>query len=185
MTTKMLLRAKQKELLANLVPQRAAAAAAVTVPSVLDRLRPYPVVALYSAFPDEFDPLPLGMALLEYGHAIALPRVAQKGAPLVFCAWHPRDPMSPDVLGIQAPRADAPPLAPDLILAPLLAFDHAGNRLGRGAGYYDRTMNALIARGTRPAYAGLAFQEQLTKDIPLSPHDVPLDFVITPAGIMP
>lgn len=178
------LRVQQKNTLATLLGHRTERAHSVITPATFERLRTFPVIALYNALPDEFDPLPLGMALLECGHAIALPRVVQKGAPLVFCAWRPGDSLGPDVLGIPAPRADAPLLAPDLILAPLLAFDSDGNRLGRGAGYYDRTINALHARGIFPTYAGLAFDEQRARHVPATALDARMDFVITPAGII-
>lgn len=63
----------------------------------------------------------------------------------------------------------------DLALVPGLAFSLGGKRLGRGGGYYDRTLPLLIN-----AYkAGLAFPFQVMDAIPQDDHDILLDAVIT------
>ena len=78
----------------------------------------------------------------------------------------------------------------DLLLMPLLGFDAAGNRLGNGAGYYDRLLGARLgtARRTasqwrRPLLVGLAFECQRLEHIEAAPHDVPLDAVISEEGL--
>ena len=68
----------------------------------------------------------------------------------------------------------------DLVIAPALAVDPQGNRLGRGAGWYDR---ALARR--KPACPLIAVcwpWEVLDTDLPAEPHDVPADGVLTPEG---
>jgi 5-formyltetrahydrofolate cyclo-ligase len=68
----------------------------------------------------------------------------------------------------------------DLVIAPALAVDPQGNRLGRGAGWYDR---ALARR--KPACPLIAVcwpWEVLDIDLPAEPHDVPADGVLTPEG---
>ena len=64
----------------------------------------------------------------------------------------------------------------DLVLIPGLAFDRHGNRLGQGKGYYDRFLMSL-----RPAAfkLGLAFECQIVDDLPRTPHDAPVDAVLT------
>jgi 5-formyltetrahydrofolate cyclo-ligase len=62
-----------------------------------------------------------------------------------------------------------------LILVPGVAFDLHGGRLGRGKGYYDRLLKEL--RGTT---CGVAFDQQVVEAIPVEPHDVRLDHVLTP-----
>ncbi len=64
----------------------------------------------------------------------------------------------------------------DLVLVPGLAFDERGNRLGRGAGYYDKFLASLPA-GT--ARIGLAFDFQVLKDLPVLSHDVSVTRVIS------
>jgi 5-formyltetrahydrofolate cyclo-ligase len=63
----------------------------------------------------------------------------------------------------------------DLILVPGVAFDLHGRRLGRGKGFYDRLL--AVVRGTT---CGAAFDEQIVGEIPVEPHDVHLNCILTP-----
>ncbi|GAV21965.1 5-formyltetrahydrofolate cyclo-ligase [Carboxydothermus pertinax] len=64
----------------------------------------------------------------------------------------------------------------DLILVPGVAFDLKGNRLGYGAGFYDRFLSKL-----RPGVkkVALAFELQIVPKIVSGPHDIPMDYIIT------
>lgn len=68
--------------------------------------------------------------------------------------------------------------AMDMIVVPGMAYDRAGNRLGRGKGFYDR----LLA-DARAVTVGVAYDFQLVDEVPASEHDVPVHYVITPRGI--
>lgn len=83
--------------------------------------------------------------------------------------------------GISEPPIHAPLAEPkaDLILVPGLAFDPSGTRLGRGGGYYDRFLTGV--EGLR---VGVCFQEVVFDRIPCEPHDVMVDFLATPEGII-
>jgi 5-formyltetrahydrofolate cyclo-ligase len=73
----------------------------------------------------------------------------------------------------------------DIILMPLVAFDHAGNRLGMGGGFYDKTLASLHAGCTswsRPKRIGIAYDLQGVDTIPGEQWDVPLDGVVTELG---
>nr|VFJ74934.1 MAG: 5-formyltetrahydrofolate cyclo-ligase [Candidatus Kentron sp. FW] len=73
----------------------------------------------------------------------------------------------------------------DLVLTPLVAFDKAGNRLGMGGGYYDRTFAYLLHRRVfmRPILVGVAYAFQQITSLPTKNHwDVPLDGVVTENG---
>ncbi len=63
----------------------------------------------------------------------------------------------------------------DLAILPGVAFDHHGNRLGRGKAYFDK----LLPRLEETMKVGIAFDFQVLKSIPHEPHDVPMDIVIT------
>ena len=72
-----------------------------------------------------------------------------------------------------------PPEQLNLIIVPLVAFDFRCNRLGMGAGYYDRT----LAKKEQCTLFGVAYQFQRTDFIDPEPWDVPLDAVITQRAI--
>jgi 5-formyltetrahydrofolate cyclo-ligase len=61
-------------------------------------------------------------------------------------------------------------------VVPGLAFDRQGNRLGQGAGFYDRF---LATDGMRATTCGLAFAEQMIDSVPVGPDDWPMDVVVT------
>lgn len=138
------------------------------------------VVAGYWPFRTEIDPRPLMRALAERGARLALPRTPPKGSPagLSFHLWDEAEALAPGGFGVHEPRADAPPVEPDLVLVPLLAFDRTGARLGYGAGHYDRTLPALRARPGFRAI-GLAFAAQEVDRLPAEAHDAPLDGIVT------
>lgn len=87
----------------------------------------------------------------------------------------------PGGLGVpepQGPRLGAGALSGcDLAVVPALAVDHAGHRLGRGAGYYDRAL-----AGFPGLVCALVFADELLPAVPHAPHDHPVDLVLTPAG---
>ena len=73
----------------------------------------------------------------------------------------------------------------DLVLVPTVAFDARGARLGMGAGYYDRALEfrRRLAHWRGPRIVGLAFDCQQVARIPLGPHDIPLDAIVTESGV--
>jgi len=82
------------------------------------------------------------------------------------------------VWGIREPKDDAPEVAPDILIVPLAAFDRKGNRIGYGAGYYDRTIARL--RSMKPVVAiGIAYAAQEVPEVPVTPRDATLDLVLT------
>lgn len=73
----------------------------------------------------------------------------------------------------------------DIVFLPLVGFDNQGNRLGMGAGYYDRCFAFRRHRRTwkRPLLIGLAYDCQQADRIPAEPWDVPLDGIATESGL--
>ncbi|WP_293901750.1 5-formyltetrahydrofolate cyclo-ligase [Phenylobacterium sp.] len=138
------------------------------------------VYGLYHPVGSELDPTPIR---LKTGRR-ALPVVVSPDAPLVFRLHGPNDPLTPDALGIPAPTAAAPQVWPDIVFAPLLAFDRRGGRLGQGGGHYDRTIADLRARKA-VLVIGLAYAGQEVDDIPMAPHDQRLDAILTETAYVP
>ena len=130
----------------------------------------------------EIDPRPLMDALAARGATIALPAVIDRQT-IAFRRYGPDVRLLAGSFGTSAPGPDAETLDPDLMLVPLAAFDGDGNRIGYGAGHYDRAIARLHAAGRRPRLVGLAFQCQRVPAVPAEPHDVPLDAVLTENGL--
>jgi 5-formyltetrahydrofolate cyclo-ligase len=143
--------------------------------------QPGAMVSAFAAIGDEIDPAPLMLRLRADGFRLCLPVMQGKGRPLLFRAWEPGEPMEERMWGIREPRSSAPEVAPDIVLAPLLAFDRAGYRLGYGAGFFDRTLAAVRSRKAIIAI-GLAYDEQEVDAVPHLDYDQRLDWVLTPSG---
>jgi 5-formyltetrahydrofolate cyclo-ligase len=140
-------------------------------------------VSAFYPLPDEPDTLPLLAALAEAGFLTLLPVTTPPGAPLIFRAWRPGAPSKPGKMKIPEPLADAKALDPDLLFVPLACFDRRGHRIGYGAGYYDRTLSALRAKG-RVIAVGVAFGVSECPATPFSAQDEPLDFVLTDSELI-
>ena len=113
------------------------------------------------------------------GRLAALPSVQAIDAPLAFLRWTPATEMRADTYGIPVP-ALAESATPDLVLVPLNAFDARGYRLGYGGGYFDRTLAAL---DPAPVAVGVGFELGRVESILPEPHDRPLDWIVTEAGV--
>ncbi|KAJ8603131.1 hypothetical protein CTAYLR_004583 [Chrysophaeum taylorii] len=82
--------------------------------------------------------------------------------------------------GIPEPPTGASPTTLDLVVVPGVAFDARGGRLGQGAGFYDAWLASLGP--PRPLVVALALDEQIVDAVPMDPHDIPIDMVLTPSG---
>jgi 5-formyltetrahydrofolate cyclo-ligase len=138
------------------------------------------VTAGYWPIRDELDCRPILLQLLEKGEAVALPVVQGPSEPLEWRLWLPDASLVPSGFGSLAPSDEAPRAEPEIMLLPLLGFDRVGTRLGYGGGYYDRS---LASFRRRPLLIGLAFSQQELPAIPREAHDIPLDAVVTEAGL--
>ena len=135
-----------------------------------------------TAFPEEIATGPLLELALEHGKCLLCPRVDRAARRLrLYRVDDPARDLLPGTLGIPEPRAACPevaPLAVDWVLVPGLAFDTRGFRLGRGAGHYDHLLPTL--RPDVPSWA-LIHDCQWVDELPLEPHDIPLDGIVSPA----
>ena len=136
------------------------------------------ILATYAPLGDEADPTPLAHAALTAGYTLALPHVVDRATPLRFLAWHPEDALAAGPFGLSQPAPHAPEVTPDIILTPLVAFDAALNRIGQGAGHYDRAFAAF----PRARRIGVAFSVQQVEAIAADPWDMPLDAIVTERG---
>ena len=133
------------------------------------------VVASYIPVGGEADPSALVAIALAQGCRLALPHVTDRASPLRFLAWPGDAALVAGPFGLRQPAADLPDLAPDIVLTPLVGFDRRGNRLGQGAGHYDRA----FAAHPHAWRVGLAWSVQEVAALATDPWDMPLHAITT------
>ncbi|GAA4776737.1 5-formyltetrahydrofolate cyclo-ligase [Stakelama sediminis] len=146
----------------------------------LQRLRPGIVVASYRPVGSEADPVLFDATVLAAGAELALPHVTSREGRIRFLAWHPDHGLAKGPFGLHQPHADSAVVTPDIILTPLVAFDLSCNRLGQGAGHYDRAF-ADFPDAWR---LGIAWSVQQVEKLPVDPWDVPLHGIATERGVV-
>nr|WP_294816123.1 5-formyltetrahydrofolate cyclo-ligase [uncultured Sphingomonas sp.] len=146
----------------------------------VEKLRARATVASYCAVGSEADPSQLAAAAAAAGCRLALPFVADRATPIRFLAWQLGEPLVEGPFNLRQPDPASPEVAPDLILTPLLGFDRRLNRLGQGAGHYDRA----FARYESAWRVGVAWSVQEVPAIPADIWDVPLHAIITEEGML-
>jgi 5-formyltetrahydrofolate cyclo-ligase len=137
------------------------------------------VLGIYWPFRAEFDPRPLVDWAVAGGRTVALPVVVDKKGPLEYRAWRPGETLVDGVWNIPVPEKREI-VRPAVVLAPLVGFDDACYRLGYGGGYFDRTLAAL---SPPPVAIGIGFEVQRLATIYPQSFDVPMDLIVTEAGI--
>lgn len=147
-------------------------------PALLARFRPGVVISSYVPLGSEADPSAIAWAAREAGCTIVLPHVTSRESPVRFFAWEPDHALIDGPLGLRQPADDGPESDPDIVLTPLLAFDDMLNRLGQGAGHYDRVFERLPDAWR----IGVAWSVQRVEGLATDPWDVPLHGVVTEAG---
>jgi len=157
---------------------RAACERLVDVPEVRDAK----AILLYTPLPDELDIWPALHAFNGGGKRVILPKchpherelicieVGDFKRELVRGTYNILEPTSGDHVGLDEL---------EVVITPARAFDHDANRLGRGAGYYDRF---FIKTGLDVFKCGIAFDCQIFPSVPMLSHDVPVDAVVTESG---
>tara|TARA_B100000965_G_scaffold356427_1_gene334417 strand:+ start:188 stop:730 length:543 start_codon:yes stop_codon:yes gene_type:complete len=129
----------------------------------------------------EVDDLHLLKELKEKNYKISLP-VIKKNFNMNFYNWSFDDPLIINKYGIPEPSSKNP-VYPEIILVPLVAFDKNLNRLGYGAGYYDRLITKLNKR-KKILTIGLALTIQKINNIPVTKYDKKLDYIVTDKYIL-
>jgi 5,10-methenyltetrahydrofolate synthetase len=138
------------------------------------------VVAFCWPIRNEYDARFLVRHLRELGAKAALPVVVAPKSPLIFREWHPGAKMAVGALDIPYPTASTE-VVPATVLLPMNGFDRQGYRLGYGAGFFDRTLEAL--QDKKPLVIGVAFEVGAIDTIHPQPWDVPVDYVVTERGV--
>lgn len=137
-------------------------------------------IMFFASFRSEVETAPMIRRALASGKRIILPRVKGKELELLEVKNFDSD-VSPGAWGIPEPQGSAlvKPDELDVIIVPGAAFDVRGNRLGYGAGFYDK----LLSEFTRLTIA-VAFEEQIVSKVPAEPYDVPVKKIVTEKRII-
>lgn len=143
--------------------------------ALLLRLAAPAIIAVYLRQDGELDLAPVIAKGREHGVVFAVPVLACGS--LRFAAYRAEEPLRRGRYGLLEP-ANPAPLRPTLVLAPLVAFDAQGNRLGMGGGHYDR----YLTEHPRVERVGVAHHCQCASELPTDLWDVRLDAVVTEQG---
>jgi 5-formyltetrahydrofolate cyclo-ligase len=140
-------------------------------------------LAAYLSMPDE----PNTREFLEWTQTVGIRVLIPVSRDDGLLDWAPYDGAveDTDLLGMPTPTSEL--LGPiainrvDLILVPAACVDRGGMRMGWGLGYFDKTLGSMEA--CPPVYA-VIFDEELVDSVPRERHDMPVDGVVTPGGIV-
>ena len=142
----------------------------------LPELRSTRTVMAFWSFGSEVDTSGLIEALHAAGKRVVLPRV--DGREVAAVVYVPGDPTAATSFGAMEPMSAeiVRPTEIDVVIAPGVAFDRNGGRVGYGGGFYDRFLRTV--RADTPVI-GLAFAVQLVEEVPRGEHDRLVDVVVT------
>lgn len=177
------LREKLKSIRSEVTPDLALTVA-LSVWNILRTLSEYrgsKGVGAFASTSGEINTLPILEGILRDGKHLYLPKVIKNETRFDFHPVKDLKTMTPGPFGILEPSGHkaAPWKELDLVLVPGLAFDHKGNRLGFGRGYYDRVL-PLLNRSTLTV--GLGYSFQVVERVPVEPEDIPVAALLTEKG---
>lgn len=165
------------------LPEQARALILNRPPGVVLELVPEgATIGLYLEVPGEAPASGYARFFHERGYPLALPYFEYLYDEMDFARWsdpyHPRE-LIPGPFGVRQPRDDAEAAVPDVLILPLVAFTERCERLGQGGGHYDR----WLAAHPGTLKIGLAWDIQKAEYLPLEPHDIALDMIVTPTRV--
>lgn len=174
-TSKQSLRRAARAIRRALTPAEQTRHATAVARTIAARLDGRDTVAVYLARDGELSLEPLIGLCWRRGIALAVPVI--NGRDLRFATYRENEPMRCNRFGIPEPVAPAW-AEPSIVLAPLVAFDDRGRRLGMGGGYYDRyfATRAALRR------VGVAHECQRTSEVPATASDIALGEIVTECG---
>lgn len=141
-------------------------------------------VMLFLSSPEEVDTAPMALKAWQAGKTVVVPKVSwdqKRMLPVEISSLS--DAGMTHTGPVREPIAGTPmPLGfIDLVVVPGLGFTSAGNRIGRGMGFYDRFLAQPDFLGLS---CGIAFEEQIVSALPTLDHDMPLSMLATDRGLI-
>jgi 5-formyltetrahydrofolate cyclo-ligase len=141
-------------------------------------------IMMFLSLPHEVDTSEAILHAWQLGKAVAVPKISWEQRHMIPVQINSLETgfstgssgLKNPILGLPVPFEDI-----DLVVTPGLGFDKKGNRLGRGASYYDRFFANTELKAER---CGFAFAEQLVDSIPVTEHDEPVGILVTDEEII-
>ena len=158
----------------------------ITTITELPQFKNFKNIMLYISFNNEVDTHSLATWCLDNGKTVIAPYCVQSQRKIVpFEINNLTNDLTKSTFGVMEPKHNILKEATlhniDLIIVPGVIFDIHCNRIGFGAGYYDRF---LCQKSKNTVTIGIAYDYQIIDSVPTDKYDVPLDFVITEKRII-
>jgi 5-formyltetrahydrofolate cyclo-ligase len=136
------------------------------------------VVMVFFSLASEADTMPFILRAWQDGKRVLAPKVSWEQRRMLPIEIRSVIDVREAYMGIREPIQGTPVPVGDigLVILPGLGFDPSGNRLGRGRGFYDRF---LAHRDYHAVSCALAIEEQFVDSVPVGPHDMPIDMLVT------
>lgn len=186
MAVKQSLRKTIREKLAGIDPTVLQAKSMAACKHLMDQpeFRQARVIMIYMPLAREVDVSPIALRSWQEDKTVAAPRLS----------WSQRHMLPVEIRSLESgltttrhglrEPAEGEPVPVDMIdmvIVPAMAYDRKGNRLGRGAGFYDRFLASLYFRGLA---VGLAFREQVVDQVPVQEGDQPVHMLVTDEEVL-
>lgn len=149
--------------------------------SLLEEFRSAGKIFYFASFRTEVDTLGMIRESISEGKRVLLPKVDKEGHDLMLFEIKSTDELTSGYMGIPEPSVlsedrmaginDA-----DVVIIPGAGFDMSGNRIGYGAGYYDKLLSGLTKK---IVIIAPAYEEQIVDSIPSEPHDIKVNIIVT------
>jgi 5-formyltetrahydrofolate cyclo-ligase len=181
--TKAALRQQAKEVRSLLSPAEIATYSSIIERRLLEILNGCKTIMVYASKAPEAETNDLIVDLNRRGVRVVVPIIERETCSLRLSYLPDPTVLSPSTFNVPEPIGHELPARPEdveVVVIPMLAFDAEGNRLGYGAGYYDR----FLCRYPHPQKIGIAFSCQQMQSIPADDNDVKLDCIVTEKGII-
>jgi len=150
---------------------------------LMKMIQPNETVMVYTSKEKEVNTVPLITMLLAYKNPVVVPIIQKEDYSLRLSYIENLGVLIPSTFGVPEPIGNEIPADGadiDTIILPMLGFDRRGGRIGYGAGYYDR----FLSKYPSIRKIGIAFACQEMEALPLDPHDIQMDAIITEDGVI-
>ncbi|MGI6021900.1 MAG: 5-formyltetrahydrofolate cyclo-ligase [Methanoculleus sp.] len=181
--TKTILRLQAKETRSHLSSSQISLLSRIIERRLLDLVNGFETIMVYASKVPEVDTRGLINDLNRRGVRVVVPIIERETCSLRLSYLPDPSALIPSTFDVPEPLGHELPARPEdvqVVIIPMLAFDIEGNRLGYGAGYYDR----FLSRYPHVTKIGAAFSCQQTENIPTDDNDVKMDYIVTEKGVI-